>query len=47
MGVYHHPAPPGSGFHSNEVRDTYEREAEAFVDSYAAKSALWLSRLLP
>jgi hypothetical protein len=47
VGVYHHPAPAGSGFHSEPVKDTNLREGEAFVDAYLAKSLVFARKLFP
>lgn len=47
MGVYHHPAVGIPGVYSHEVADSYLNEAAAFLSAYAAKSVLFLRRVLP
>lgn len=47
LGTYHHAAPPDLAPYitSTEVKATFSREVEAFIDGYAAKSLLWLARI--
>ena len=48
LGIYGHAAPPDvPGLFSVSVANTLSNEAIHFVSAYAAKSALWLTRVLP
>lgn len=46
IGVYHYPSTE-SWIISQPVASSWENEALAFGTSYAAKSFLWLKRVLP
>lgn len=48
MGIYGHPAPDDvPGLFSVPVANTLTNEAIHFASAYAAKSLLWLSRVIP